>query len=182
MAENRDLEHQRRLDLTNPEFRHETTDVDVWAVGKVGIVLLLVTIATLFVIFGVFRYFQIRESAIPTPAESGIGIDATKLPPQPRLQTAAVQDLREMHAAEDQILNSYGWVNQQQGIVKIPIDRAIDLLAQRGLPSRTQTAPETAAANVSVPTASSLGPKMQQPGGPLAPELSQPNPAANQNQ
>ena len=39
---------------------------------------------------------------------------------------------------EEQTLNSYGWVDQQAGVVRIPIDRAMDLLAQRGLPTRPQ--------------------------------------------
>jgi hypothetical protein len=45
------------------------------------------------------------------------------------------------------------------------------MLAQRGLPSRSQTEPQSAAAGVSVPTESGLGPKLQKPGGPLSGEL-----------
>jgi hypothetical protein len=89
----------------------------------------------------------------------------------PRLQSAPIGDLKDMKAAEDKILNGYGWIDQQHGLVRIPIDRAIDLLAQRGLPARQVTEPQTAAAGVSVPTESGLGPKVQQPGGPLAGEL-----------
>jgi hypothetical protein len=40
-------------------------------------------------------------------------------------------------AAQDERLNSYGWIDRSNGIVQIPIQRAMDLLAQRGLPSRT---------------------------------------------
>ena len=61
-------------------------------------------------------------------------------------------------------------MDQKTGVVHIPIDRAIDLLAQRGLPSRPQKGSQTAAFDVSVPTESGLGPKMQQVGGPLAGE------------
>ena len=39
---------------------------------------------------------------------------------------------------EEQTLHSYGWVDQQAGVVRIPIDRAMELLAQRGLPTRPQ--------------------------------------------
>ena len=35
-------------------------------------------------------------------------------------------------------MHSYGWVDQQAGVVRIPIDRAMELLAQRGLPTRPQ--------------------------------------------
>jgi len=53
---------------------------------------------------------------------------------QPALQAAPAQDLKEMQAAEDAILNSYGWVDKNAEVVRIPIDRAIDLVADRGLP------------------------------------------------
>ena len=39
---------------------------------------------------------------------------------------------------EEQTLHSYGWVDQPAGVVRIPIDRAMELLAQRGLPTRPQ--------------------------------------------
>ena len=42
-------------------------------------------------------------------------------------------DLHDLHAAEDAVLNSYGWVDRQAGIVRIPIARAMELLAQRGI-------------------------------------------------
>ena len=72
-----------------------------------------------------------------------------------------------MRAAEDKILNGYGWVDQAHGVVRVPIDRAIDMLAQRGLPSRPQNGPQSAS-NATVPRESGLGPIMNQVGGPLA--------------
>jgi len=44
--------------------------------------------------------------------------------------------LKQLRATEDAILTTYGWVDREKGIVRIPIDRAIDLLATRGLPTR----------------------------------------------
>ena len=175
MADNRDINReleQRRLDLTNPELRHEGSDVDVWAIGKFAIGLILITIVSVALLFGLFHYFQVRENATQAPP-SGINVDARKLPPEPRLQDSAVQDLQQMRSAEDKILSGYGWVDQQHGIVRMPIERAMDLVVQRGLPSR-QGGAQTAAGNVSIPMDSGLGQKMQQPGGPLASELSQP--------
>jgi hypothetical protein len=40
-----------------------------------------------------------------------------------------------MRVREDHVLNSYAWVDKQAGIVRVPIDRAIDMLAAKGLPS-----------------------------------------------
>jgi hypothetical protein len=65
-----------------------------------------------------------------------------------------VLELKAVRDAEDQRLATYGWVDQAKGVVRIPIDRAIDLLSQRGLPARKQSPP---AAEASVPTESGLG-------------------------
>lgn len=55
--------------------------------------------------------------------------------PTPRLQVDdGLQDLAELHVREDLLLNNYSWVNSSQGKVRIPIERAMELLAQRGLP------------------------------------------------
>jgi hypothetical protein len=142
---------------------HEERDVNAWAVGKFAIALTLACILSLALLFGLFRYFL--------SLEGGKSIDNVKAPPAPQLQTTPAKDLRAIRAAEDQLLNNYGWVDQQKGIVRLPIDRAIDLLAQKGLPSRPQTDVQTAAGDVSVPTESGLGSKMLPPGGPLAGEL-----------
>jgi len=55
--------------------------------------------------------------------------------PTPRVQTDdGNQDVADLHAREDLLLNNYSWVDQTQGKVRIPIQRAMELLAQRGLP------------------------------------------------
>ncbi len=63
-------------------------------------------------------------------------------------------DLKTFRAEEDQVLNSYAWVDRPKGVVRIPIAQAIDLIVQRGLPSRSQSGVQSAAADVSVPTES----------------------------
>jgi hypothetical protein len=45
-------------------------------------------------------------------------------------------DLLQKRAQEDAVLNSYGWVDRANGTVRIPIERAIELTAERGLPVR----------------------------------------------
>jgi hypothetical protein len=55
--------------------------------------------------------------------------------PTPRLQLDdGYQEIADLHAKEDLLLNNYSWADRSQGKVRIPIDRAIELLAQRGLP------------------------------------------------
>jgi hypothetical protein len=59
--------------------------------------------------------------------------------PNPRLETDERGQLNDIRLSEERTLNSYGWVDQQAGTVRIPIERAMDLLAERGLPVRTQS-------------------------------------------
>jgi len=166
MADKKDLQ-PGLPDLSDPAQRHETPDVNIWAIGKVGIGLAVTTILSLFLVLGVFRYLEQQDRASQPPLPVGVDVKQQKLPPQPRLIENEPDDLKQVRAEEDQSLNGYGWADQQHTHVRIPIDRAIDQVAQRGLPVRP-SGEQGAAASVSVPTESSLGPKMQQPGGPLA--------------
>jgi hypothetical protein len=55
--------------------------------------------------------------------------------PTPRLQTDdGNQDVMDLHAREDLLLDNYTWVDQSQGKVRIPIERAMELIARKGLP------------------------------------------------
>jgi hypothetical protein len=141
---------------------HEETDVNPWQIGKFAIGLAFVCAISLALLFGFFHFLLSQEG--------GKAQEAVKEPPTPRLEVNPTLDLKAFRTSEDQALNSYGWVDQSKGIVHVPIDHAIDMLAQKGLPSRPQTSapPESA---VSVPAESGLGPKMLPPGGPLAGEM-----------
>jgi hypothetical protein len=54
--------------------------------------------------------------------------------PAPTLQIDPNRDLAEMRRDEQERLTSYGWVDRSRGTVHIPIERALDLTLQRGLP------------------------------------------------
>jgi len=111
---------------------HEEKDVDVWAVTRFAVMLVLLCAVALIGLAGLFRYFQGREAALQPPAAEGGDLKGPSQPPQPRLQNSPIQDLKQMRQDEDQILGSYGWIDWQKGIVRLPIARAIDLLSQRG--------------------------------------------------
>jgi len=55
--------------------------------------------------------------------------------PQPRLETDEIGQLNGQRSREEEVLNTYGWVDQKAGVARIPIDRAMALIAQRGLPT-----------------------------------------------
>jgi hypothetical protein len=70
--------------------------------------------------------------------------------PTPRVQLDdGNQDVAELHAREDLLLNYYSWIDQSKGTVRIPIERAMELIAQRGLPVMpTQQLPPPMTADV----------------------------------
>jgi len=57
-------------------------------------------------------------------------------PPEPRLQTNPRGDLRALRDQEDELLNGYSWADKSAGVVRIPIERAMQLTLERGLPAR----------------------------------------------
>jgi len=119
---------------------HEERDVSFRPVigGLVGLIALL--LASFFLMWLVFKFFAAREAEYGPPANPLAQKFGREVPPQPQLQPAPLQDLAALHAQEDSILNSYGWVDRKTGVVRIPLQRALELLAERGLPAR-QSAP-----------------------------------------
>lgn len=67
------------------------------------------------------------------PARTKAEIDANF--PQPRLERNERVEINEFRLGEEQKLNSYGWVDEKAGVVRIPIERAMQLIAERGLPT-----------------------------------------------
>jgi len=132
----------------SPGAGHETTDVNIWAVGKFGIALVIITVISIGMLIGLFKFFQSREA-------EAVALDPVKIFPSPQLERSEPTDLKEFRETEEKVLNGYAWVDPQKGVVRIPVNQAIDLLAKRGLPTRSQMPAQTAA--VSVPTESGLG-------------------------
>lgn len=123
----------RRID--NPEVQHETSDVNIRAILGFGVALLVTAIIIHFLVWLLFEYFDARE--ITTVREYPLAAEQqNRLPPEPRLQTDPRQDLRDMRAREEVFLTTYGWVDKNAGIVRIPIEEAMRLAVERGFPSR----------------------------------------------
>ena len=117
---------------------HEQRDVAFRPIVAAGIGLLLIT---LFVFLGMrflLGSYLARQAALSPPANP-LASAGREVPPAPRLQTAPIQDLRHLRAEEDALLQSYAWVDRSSGTVRLPIERAIDLLVQRPLASRSET-------------------------------------------
>lgn len=113
--------------------RAEIRDTNMPALVILGAAIVVtVAIVMLFCwwLFGIYTYVQPLGPA-RTPFAS-----ARPLPPEPRLQPKPENDLQQYLSEESSEQDSYGWVDRQKGVVRIPIDRAMKLLLQRGLPVR----------------------------------------------
>ena len=121
----------------NPEVFHETTDVDVRGILRFGGALTIVAVVIHIALYWLLLYYNQREARRETPITSAQRKEEP--PPEPRLRVAPRADLLEMRRAEDQVLNSYGWVDRDKNIVRVPIERGMEIIVKRGLPVRKQT-------------------------------------------
>jgi hypothetical protein len=120
----------------NPEVSHETADVDVRGILRFGGALAIVAVVIHIALYWLLLYYNQREARRETPTTSGQSKEDP--PPEPRLRVAPRADLLEMRRAEDQVLNSYGWVDREKNIVRVPIERGMEIIVKRGLPVRKQ--------------------------------------------
>ena len=126
-----DLRHDTAMDH---QVGHELSDLRPGYIALFGIVLTAIIVAAA-VITSLLIYFKAAEqSRHETPVPR---LAREREPtPEPRLQIDAHNELRQMRAAEEAALNSYGWVDKSSGSVRIPIERAMEILAKQGLPAR----------------------------------------------
>ena len=116
---------------------YETTDVDVRpvAIAFTSVMVAAVVIAGLMV---ALLGFFLSQISVQSPSANPLaGAYGRRMPPAPRLQTDAIADLDALRAEESRTLGTYGWIDRNSGIAHIPIDRAMALVVERGLPVRT---------------------------------------------
>jgi hypothetical protein len=110
---------------------HETRDVSARVIVRWGVAVLLLVVfagATMWPLLRFFEKHLAQESLPASPLASEYGPIE---PPAPRLQVDPAADLAQLRAQEQAVLDGYGWVDRAQGTVRIPIDRAMALLAER---------------------------------------------------
>lgn len=121
---------------------YEERDVNIGAILRPALALVVVTVLTFVGMRWLSRHYEAVE------AEHGVALSPLEAkerqqpPPEPRLQVSPPKDLVRMQAEEATALEGYGWVDAKAGVVRIPIERAIEVLAGKGLPARTSPAGE----------------------------------------
>ncbi|HZR59065.1 MAG TPA: hypothetical protein VFA74_19515 [Terriglobales bacterium] len=166
----------------NPEVGFERQDLSSFGVYAFFIAIIVGTALIALVLRGTLyiaqRYNQEHQIAVMSPLLPPRADTRSVFPedirqfPQPRLETDERTEIHDFRLKEEQELHSYGWVDQQSGVMRIPIERAMELIAQRGLPTApaTGTAPPAivnmvkAAAAASDHSDMSQEPANQEPG------------------
>lgn len=121
---------------TEPDIGHESRDLDprriaLFAAALAAVVIFAAGMALLFEHYAAGRHAALQAPVSPLAPMR----EAT---PAPRLQVNGAEELRRMRAEEDAALHSYGWIDRERGIVRIPIEAAMQELAGKGLPVREE--------------------------------------------
>jgi hypothetical protein len=139
----------------------EHTDADVWIIVKF-LAWLLVSAIVIHAGLGVLYQLMIQRAMEtgeqPYPLAAA---QEQRLPPAPRLQQFPLNERYEFRRGEESLLQNYGWMNKNAGIVHIPIAEAMRLAVERGLPSRAQDAADPAATPGLMPSDASSGRTME---------------------
>jgi hypothetical protein len=118
----------------HPPHQHESRDADIRKLTYLAFGILALIIFG-FVVTEVLFYFYVgRQKVRPSP--QALFIAGQQMPPPPRLEERPGLILQPYLREENQVLDTYGWVNRKAGIVRIPISRAMALLLQQGLPTQ----------------------------------------------
>jgi hypothetical protein len=150
-AEDKSIPPGTEREIPLEAVRHPETMYDRSDLTPRGIIFFLMALAfTILIIHLVtwgFLRFSARNQLTPVPRNAAImpptwqanpkGDPALRFP-APQLQPDPVADLNKFRTRVEEQLNSYGWVNEKSGVAHIPIERAIDIVSQQGLPVRPQ--------------------------------------------
>jgi hypothetical protein len=124
---------------------HETRDAGVRRIVIVAVVLAVSVPLLMALIWLMCREFA-GDAGI-AHLKPVLGIDASvqskEVFPEPQVRPVPAEQPRIFREKEAGELDSYGWIDRSRGIVRIPINRAMEILAQRGLPTRSSNMNES---------------------------------------
>ena len=107
---------------------HERSDMNPKYILYFGIALVVAGLVIQVGVWGMFRFFEHEQAQRESQPAL---VEAPKPPPEPRLQISPQGDLQELRRQEDEILSTYRWIDRDNGVARIPIDRAMQLLIER---------------------------------------------------
>lgn len=124
------MEHQTH------SIGHETSDANVRGIVYTGTGLAVVIVLAGLIGYALFEFLVRHPLTGFTSPMSDSG--AQRFPPAPRIEDRPAAELENLRKQDEQNLTTYGWVDKNSGVVRIPVDRAIELQLQRGFPTRKE--------------------------------------------
>jgi hypothetical protein len=124
------------VENNNRGVRHETSDASVRGILAFAGGMILLAIVINLMLWWIFSAMMAMAQQAKQPMAPWASSRPERLPQEPHLEGMEALRVQEKPAPEDK-LQSYGWVDRQAGIVRIPIGEAMKLLAGR-LPSRAE--------------------------------------------
>lgn len=118
--------------------KHEISDVRSLPLVWSALILAVAVAAVCLLLRFFFDRLEIRAERHDPQLSPLVG---SQIPPAPRLQEKPTDDLARLQAAEDRALGRYRWIDKKGGVVQVPIERAIDLLLEQGLPETSAEMP-----------------------------------------
>lgn len=122
-----------------PIPEHEPRDLNVRGILLFFVALGVMMTIAFIVVTTTMTLDSGREPNLQIPPLNLSNAPGPTLPPEPRLESVPGQQLQELRANDAKTLDTYGWIDQKVGIVHIPIKRAMELLLQQGLPTRSSS-------------------------------------------
>jgi len=116
--------------------RHEERDMDVKVVAGFGLALVVGLVIVHFISISLFHWLAARPESYPPPSPLA---SERQTYTGPRLLVDQARDMEELRAREDAVLNGYGWIDRAHGVVRIPIDRAMELFVERSSQTNSGT-------------------------------------------
>jgi hypothetical protein len=128
----------------NESVAFESSDVQARTIYAYLAVLAAAVVFSYFVSVFVLRIttrIAAETDTPPPPVREEMGKDYVTMPPEPRLQgvpghgTDPQYDLREKMQEDSEADEKAGWIDQNSGVAQIPVEDAMKIIAQKGLPA-----------------------------------------------
>ena len=113
---------------------HEPDAVNARGILWFAFWLIVIAVVIQIGLYGLLKFFQgsvgRRQAVLPASVQTSL----KRTPAAPRLEALPLSPRRALNAQEDERLSTYGWVNRAGGVARIPIDRAMQIIVERGVP------------------------------------------------
>ncbi len=121
--------------------RYEKTDAHAGAIVRAMVALAVIAAATAAILIPVFGYLEgwVGRSERPEPPVARFAPGSK--PPKPWLQEDPFKDIHELRAHEKAMLEHYSWADRGNGVIRMPIADAMEVVVERGFPVRETAAP-----------------------------------------